>query len=253
MGLLHFIDQGAGRPLVFIHGFCDTHHLWDDFIQPFTARFRVLCVDLPGFGKSELVPPPFTLDQVGDRLAGLFQELGLKRPIVVGHSLGGYVALSILEHHPQQLGGIVLFHSTAFADSEERKLVRDKVAAFVREHGSGPFLETFVPGLFADKVHPAISATRQRTAGTSAEALVAYAMAMRNRPDRSAVMASTDLPVLLLGGVLDALIPIQDLRKIKLLAPHAELAELPETGHMGMFEAKNEAQAILSSYIARVW
>lgn len=171
MGYIHVRDQGAGHPLVFIHGFCDTHQLWDEFVVPFTAHFRIITLDLPGFGQSDLLPVPFTLDEVGDRLSTLFSELKLEQPILIGHSLGGYVALSMLERHADQLSGVVLFHSTAFADTEERKKVRDKVIDFVKAHGVSPFLETFVPGLFNQKSDPAIPLTRQRTSGTRREAV----------------------------------------------------------------------------------
>jgi pimeloyl-ACP methyl ester carboxylesterase len=125
--------------------------------------------------------------------------------------------------------------------------------AFVRENGVAPFVETFVPGLFADKSDPSIPGTRERTLKTSRETLIAYAAAMRDRPDRSGLLALTNKPVLILGGMKDLLIPIQDLRKIVQQAPKSELFELPDAAHMGMFEAKNQAQSILSSYVRRVW
>lgn len=253
MEYIHYKDQGTGRPLVFIHGFCDSLELWDEFIEPFTVDFRVITVDLPGFGKSELLPYPFSLDDVGDVLASWFTKLNLDQPIVVGHSLGGYVSLSILARHAEKLSGVVLFHSTAYPDSEERRSIRDKVIAFVKDHGVPPFIETFVPGLFADKSDPAISRTRERALRTRPDTLCGYAAAMRDRPDRIALLKTTEKQVLILGGQRDALIPIQDLRKIAQMAPKTELSELAEVAHMGMFEAKNQAQNILSSYIRRVW
>lgn len=253
MGFIHYRDQGTGRPLVFIHGFCDSLELWSEFVKPFTTEFRVITPDLPGFGKSALLPVPFTLDDVGDALSSWLTDLGVEKPILVGHSLGGYVSLSMLERHAGQLSGIALFHSTSYADSEERKKVRDKVIAFVGEQGVAPFVETFVPGLFADKSDPAIPGTRERTLKTNREALIAYAAAMRDRPDRTRVVASTEKPVLFLGGMKDSLIPVQDLRRIVQQAPKSELFELPAAAHMGMFEAKIQAQNILSSYVKRVW
>lgn len=254
MALIHFRESGAaGRPIVFLHGFCDNHELWSDFIRPFAERFRVVTPDLPGFGNSALPERPFTIDRVADLLADWFRKSGLVRPIVVGHSLGGYVALSLMERHGENLSGLVLFHSTAYADSEERKKVRDKVIAFVGEHGVAPFIETFVPGLFADKNHIAIPGTRLRAGRTTKEALVGYAEAMRDRPDRSGILARAPFPVGIIAGAKDGLIPLEDLRRLEKSAANVTLFELPEAAHMGMFEAKNQAQAILSSYIERIW
>lgn len=253
MSLLHYRDLGSGRPIVFIHGFCDSLELWEGFISPFTLNYRVLTVDLPGFGKSAMLPPPFTLDDVGDALSAWIREMSLDQPILVGHSLGGYVSLSMLERHRAQLSGIALFHSTPFPDSAERKEVRDKVIAFVREHGVASFVETFVPGLFADPADPAISETRARLLRSTPEAIVAYAAAMRDRPDRSGLLAKAGKPILIVGGIKDVLIPIQDLRRIEQQSPGIELFELPAAAHMGMFEAKKQTQNVLSSYFRRVW
>jgi len=214
---------------------------------------RVLAVDLPGFGKSEILPQPFSIDQVADRLAEWFGELNLEQPVVVGHSLGGYVSLALLERHAKLLSGVVLFHSTAYADSPERKQVRNKVIAFVQENGVAPFIETFVPGLFADKNDPALEATRVRCEKTTSDALVGYAAAMRDRPDRSALLSETSVPVLIIGGTKDTLIPIADLKKLTVKAAKLRLIELENSAHMGMFEAKNQSQSALSSYLHGIW
>lgn len=214
---------------------------------------RVLAADLPGFGKSEILPRPFSIDQVADRMAVWFRELKLEQPVVVGHSLGGYVALALLARHAILLSGVVLFHSTAYADSAERKQVRNKVIAFVRENGVAPFIETFVPGLFADRNDPAVETTRVRCGKTTSEALLGYAAAMRDRPDRSATLTETSVPVLIIGGTKDTLIPIADLKELAAKAAKSRLVELEKSAHMGMFEAKNQSQSALSSYLNGIW
>ncbi len=252
MPAIYFSEAGKGHPIIFLHGFCDSHELWSEFINTFTENYRVITPDLPGFGKSGMLPSPFTIDHVADRLAGWFSEMKLVKPVVIGHSLGGYVALALLERYPKMFSGMVLFHSTAYADTAERKQVRNKVIAFVKSHGVAPFIETFVPGLFADKDHAAIPGTYKRTVETSLEVLVGYAAAMRDRPDRSGLLEMSTVKVLLIGGVQDSLVPIGDLRKLVLEAPKTLLFELPEAAHMGMFEAKNQAQNILSTYLGEV-
>lgn len=253
MATIHYREAGSGHPIIFLHGFCDTHELWNEFIQPFTTSYRVLTPDLPGFGKSEILLAPFSINQVADALAEWVRSLGMDRFVVVGHSLGGYIALALLERHPGLLAGLVLFHSTPYPDSQERKKIRNKVIEFVNENGVAPFIETFVPGLFADKKHPAIPATRLRCGQTRSGSLVGYAEAMRERPDRSEGMQNAQIPLLTMGGVKDSLIPIEDLRNLAAKAPKIRLIELEETGHMGMFEAKKQAQNILSSYMQEVW
>lgn len=250
MGSIASSEWGSGYPLIFLHGFCDNRSMWDEFVEPFTADYRVIAPDLPGFGDSELLPPPFTIDQVGDRLYEWLRDQKVDRPLLIGHSLGGYVALSILDRHPEFVSGLVLFHSTPVGDSKERKEVRDRVIAFVREHGVQEYLDSFVPGLFTDKKNPAIRQALARMTGTKAEALIGYAGAMRERPDRTDVLLKTQVPVLIIGGMNDALIPVTDLENIVKKSSKAVFYMVPQTAHMGVFESKKQCQDTISSFVA---
>lgn len=248
MPSIYFRETGSGRPLIFLHGFCDTHELWTEFVQPFTTTNHVITPDLPGFGRSSSLPGALTIDLVADALAEWMNDLSIQQPVIVGHSLGGYIALSLLARHPKILSSIVLFHSTPYPDSAERKKVRDKVVAFVTEHGVEPFIETFVPGLFLDKASPYIAATHERTSKTTSQALVSYARAMRERPDRSTAVIQDGRPVLVIAGTNDTLIPIDDLRKFAKMSGKISLQELSNAAHMGIFEAKNHCQALIRGF-----
>jgi pimeloyl-ACP methyl ester carboxylesterase len=250
--MIYFHEAGSGKPIVFLHGFCDNHKLWSDFISEFTNSYRVLTPDLPGFGQSTLLPAPFTIDDVGDAMAQWFEELGLDRPIVIGHSLGGYVALSLLARHSNMVSGIGLFHSTPFDDSQERKKIRDKVIRFVELNGVEPFIDTFVPGLFLNKSDPQIDATRQRCLTTKRDALVGYARAMRDRKDRTQTLQKGLVPLLVIAGMKDSLIPFDDLKKLAEMTPNCEFFGILEAAHMGIFEAKKQCQTIISGFTDRI-
>lgn len=249
MSSIFFREAGSGPALVFLHGFCDTHEFWTDFVAPLEKDFRVLLPDLPGFGRSEMLPLPFTIDQVGDALATWISDQHGDRAFVVGHSLGGYVALSMLERHEALLSGIALFHSTPQADTPERKAVRNKVIDFVNTHGVTPYVDTLVPGLFADPANPNIELTRARMLGTKLETLTGYAAAMRDRPDRSYLFTSSGLPKLVIGGARDTLIALDDLKILIRTATNSSLFEVQEAAHMGVFEAKSECQAAISRFV----
>ncbi len=249
---IYFEEAGNGLPLVFLHGFCDSHEIWADFVGDFTPSYRVLMPDLPGFGRSPMLGMPFSIDLVGDEIAQWLEDLGIKHAIVIGHSLGGYIALSLLARHADRVAGIGLFHSTPFADTAERKEVREKVIQFVQLNGVDPFIETFVPGLFADKQSPFVESARRRALATKKDALIGYVMAMRDRPDRSKELLQSHQPCLILAGTLDPLIPADQLRKFAEKSEKCIFSELPGTAHMGIFEAKQQCQAFISSFIARV-
>lgn len=252
MSSIYFREEGSGPPLVFLHGFCDSHQLWSEFVAPFTSSFRVLMPDLPGFGRSAMLAAPFTIDDAGDALAAWMHKEGIYKPFIIGHSLGGYVALSILTRHPSGAAAVGLFHSTPYGDSPERKKVRDRVIRFVEENGVAPFIETFVPGLFLDKLDPNIASTRQRSLATDKVALILYARAMRDRPDRSEITIRDGRPILVIAGANDSLIPIDDLRKFAKMSQKVSFFELANTAHMGIFEAKKQCQSIISGFAEEV-
>lgn len=248
-----FHEEGSGRPLVFLHGFCETHEIWKDFVRPLSDRFRIIMPDLPGFGKSEILPAIFTVDDVGDALASWLKDHHIVDSLLIGHSLGGYVTLSIAERHPQLLAGFGLFHSTAFGDTIEKKENRNKAIAFVRKHGVQPFINTFVPGLFFDKSSQAIPLVHKIACQTKVETLIGYSTAMRDRPDRTSVLIKSKTPKLLIAGSEDALVPIKASRKMAKMSQNCSFLELADVGHMGFFEAKEQCQLITTQFAEQVF
>lgn len=253
MSSLFFHEEGSGPPLVFLHGFCETHEIWQDFVKPLSTHFRVIIPDLPGFGKSEILPDAFTIDQVGNAVATWLTKNRVSKSVLIGHSLGGYVTLSIAEHHPQLLEGFGLFHSTAFEDSQEKKENRNKVIEFVSKHGVQPFIDTFVPGLFFDKLSPAIPDVHKIASQTKSEALIGYSKAMRDRPDRSFVLSKNKTPKLLIAGSEDTLVPVTISRQMAKMSQNCSFFELRDTAHMGFFEAKIECQLITKRFADQIF
>ena len=252
MSALFFSEEGSGPPIVFLHGFCETHEIWKDFVKPLSTRFRVILLDLPGFGKSEILMAPFTIDDVGDAVAKWLAENQVLKSILIGHSLGGYVALSVAEHHPHLLEGMGLFHSISFGDTPEKKENRNKVIEFVRKNGVQPFIDTFVPGLFFDKSSPAIPHIHAIASQTKAETLIGYVSAMRDRPDRSSVLVKSKIHKLLMAGSEDTLVPIEASRKMAQMSQNSIFFELKNTAHMGFFEAEMECQVIIRRFAERI-
>jgi pimeloyl-ACP methyl ester carboxylesterase len=241
-------ETGKGEPLVLLHGFCETHNIWRDFVHPLTEKFRVITLDLPGFGDSPLLPLPFTIDDIGDAVALWLEEKHLGGATVIGHSLGGYVALSLASNHHQLLEGMGLFHSTAYADTEEKKENRNRVIDFVRKNGVPPFLDTFVPGLFFDKKSPCIHEVMPIASKTNLITLISYSEAMRDRLDRTSVLKNSELPKLLIAGVGDTLISVDSAREMAKTAENLSYFELENVAHMGFFEAKEECQRIIVQF-----
>jgi pimeloyl-ACP methyl ester carboxylesterase len=248
MTSLFLQEQGSGQPIVFIHGFCETHEIWKEFVTPFITSYRVITLDLPGFGSSELLSTPFTIDDVGDAVAETLEHHNISDAAIIGHSLGGYVALSLAKNHSSLLKGLGLFHSSAFADSEEKKENRNKVIESVKNYGALPFIDTFVPGLFFDKSNAALKKVYAIASKTRSETIINYTVAMRDRPDSSQMWTKSDLPKLLISGREDTSIPAQISRELGEIGHNLRFIELEKTGHMGFFEAETECQLTIKSF-----
>ncbi len=233
---LHFEIFGTNGPEVaFLHGFCETSKIWKPWIDRF-PEYRVILIDLPGFGRSFLPEGHHTLEHVAFDVLHLFRKQGW-RPVVVGHSLGGYVALAMAELEPKLLSGLVLFHSTPFADPADRKAGRDKAIAFVREHGVQAFTGSLIPNLFFKKDQVGVNQAREIAAQTPKQTVVKYLAAMRDRPDRSEVFAGFSGKKAIIAGKDDTLVLVDTMRNWVKTQPQVVLFEMNNAGHMGMFEA----------------
>jgi pimeloyl-ACP methyl ester carboxylesterase len=249
---IFYTDTGSGFPVILIHGFCETHEIWNELVKELSSRYRVLCIDLPGFGSSELPSVPFTLLDIAERINHLIAALAISKAAVIGHSLGGYVTLAMVENNPSVYTGFGLFHSTAYPDSDEKKLSRNKVIEFVNTNGVAPFIQSFIPPLFFNQKNPHIGETIALGLKTKLETLTAYTAAMRDRPDRTPVLKEFKKPILFLAGEKDTVINIDAVKSQAQLTALPMVLILSSVAHMGMFEDKTTSTASLVAFLDSV-
>ena len=231
---------GAARPfllmqtLVLLHGFAETAAVWQPLAEPLTADANVL---LPDYSEQALP----NLDAYADWLRAWLDAQSAGPVVLVGHSMGGYIALAFAERHPDRLRGLGLMHSTAYADSQERKQKRLEAIQKIDEKGVEIFLRNFVPLMYAEsfarQFPERLESHVQAVKHLPAEALKAAMRAMRERPDRRDVLRNAPFPVLFLIGMADRSVSPQDaLEQVSLPARHHEVV-LEDIGHSGMTEA----------------
>ncbi|MEO7990816.1 MAG: alpha/beta hydrolase [Chryseolinea sp.] len=247
---LSFKQYGQGKPIILLHGFPMNQTVWEDFIPLLSDTHKVITVDLPGFGKSPLSQLPFTIDQIADSLLSWLSTEKISGATVIGHSLGGYVALAMVDKKPELFSGLGLFHSTALADSEEKKESRLKVVDFIRKNGVLGFTSNFIPPLFADQNHKAISTVREIAVHSVHDAVVGYTLAMRNRPDRTSVLKKFKMPILFLAGEADAGISVDSITKQAEQCKSPNVHILKQVAHMGMFENPEACANIVRSFVS---
>jgi pimeloyl-ACP methyl ester carboxylesterase len=233
---IHFQEEGSGFPVILVHGFCETHEIWKSFSKALANEYRVISIDLPGFGQSKLLRAPFSISNVAIKIHNFLQALHISSCVAIGHSLGGYITLAMVEKQPERFRAFCLFHSTAYPDSEEKKNSRNKVIEFVTANGVAPFIESFIPPLFYDQTNPHIEEAVRIGLKTPQNTLITYVAAMRDRPDRTHVVRDFNGPVLFIAGEKDGVVSQEAIHSQSRLASNPTVYLATGVAHMGMFE-----------------
>ena len=227
-------------PVMLVHGFTEDRQIWNKIIPTLEKKYRFILPDLPGSGASAANPGLNHLADYAVALEEIRVAENTDRIILIGHSMGGYISLAYAERFPRQLTGLGLFHSTTRADGPEKKAAREKNQDFIRRNGAAVFVRQSLPGLYSAAfrdAHPEeIEEQIARYANFGPETLVLYLEAMKNRPDRTDILRSCDVPVLIIAGEEDKVIPPADMLPLAHLPRISYFHTLPRTAHMGMME-----------------
>ncbi|PDO09827.1 MAG: hypothetical protein BLM47_10385 [Candidatus Reconcilbacillus cellulovorans] len=248
---------GEGRPVVLLlHGFCGSSRYWSRIAPKLGRRWTVVAPDLPGHGASDPLAGSDDGDAIetfADDIAALIRELAPQGAVVLGHSLGGYVTLALVEHHPELVRAFGLVHSTALADTEQTKAARESDIALIRATGIATFVAGKVPVWFAEDTateRPQLIAEAKLIGfGTNRETAIRILDAMRRRPDRTRLLREADRPVLLVAGERDRITPPE--RVFAADHPLVTTATVPKAGHMGMMENPERLTEIIETFLSR--
>lgn len=245
--------SGSGFPLVFIHGFCEDRSMWNDFTIPFLKQYSIITIDVGGFGHSEL-PETASIQAMAEQVEAVLQTENIQECVLIGHSMGGYIATAFAEFYPQYLKGIVMFHTHPFADTVEKKDIRDKGKAFIEEYGVEKFVTPLIPRLFSnhyrDELRPIIHQLIETAQNYSSEAVIGGLVAMKNRPNRAAILEKTTFPVQFIIGKLDSAVTWEQSLQQTSLPNISDIQVLNDVGHMGMFEATEQTQQMILGFIS---
>ena len=247
----------AENTLVFLHGFCENKTLWNDLISKLPEKFHCVALDLPGYGENLEPVEDYSIEAMAEAVHDELKKLHIRKFILVGHSLGGYVSLAFAEKYPKMLQGLCLFHSSALADSEEKKASRNKTIDFVKKHGVEVFMDSFVAPLFApenrEKCKNAIEKLIKVGKATPEESIVKTLRAMRDRKKRLKVLKEAAYPVLFIAGKEDGAVPLEATLEQCHLPNNSTTVFLGGTAHMGMFERPYETRKSLEKFAELVF
>ncbi len=248
-------DRGRGEPAVlFVHGYPLDRTMWTAQLTGITGH-RLIAPDLRGFGDSVAGNPPAeSVEAHADDLAALLDALGVARAVVVGLSMGGYVALAMAERHRDRLAGLVLMDTRSRNDDAAGRAGRDGAIATIRGGDSRSVVLGMAEKLFAAQAPQELRSrftTQMQAVG--ADGLVAALTAMRDRPDRTALLPTLgDLPTLIVVGREDRITPPEDSRAMADAVPGATLVVVEGAGHLSPAEQPARVNEALQTFLEEV-
>lgn len=219
------------------------------------AGHRVIAPDQRGFGATALGSAPPSLDTVADDVARLLDERGVEDAVLVGASMGAYVAMAFLRRHRDRVRALGLLSARARADDARAKSARTVFAARIVEPGTGPaFVAAMTPGLVGATTRatrpPVVAAVRAAAASAAPEALAWAQRAIAARPCSLDVLRTAHLPAVVIAGAEDELVPPEHTREVAEALPAGRLLVVPGAGHLPSLETPDVVTGHLAGLIA---
>ena len=232
---------GTGKPLVLLHGLMESSTMWGDTIIHLKDRHQLVVIDLPGFGQSGNIDEIHTMELMASIVSEILKAENISAASFIGHSMGGYVALAFAENFPEMIDGLILLHSTTTADTEERKVNRNR-AAQILYRNKDAYVSNAMSNLFTEKARkqfPAeIAKAKEEALTFSAQGIAAAHLGMRDRKDRTSVLENFSKEKRIIAGVDDLILPLSEVQHI------SEITNTPliiiDSGHMSWVENKIE-------------
>ena len=225
---LNYRISGNGDPVLFLHGFMEDCSMWDHILSELPVR--AIAIDLPGHGKSTIPEQQASIQLMAEKVMEIVRLEGLESAQIIGHSLGGYVALELMKLNPT-FEHATLFHSHPWEDSASKKEDRNRVIELGKEKSSY-FIREAIPNLFCDKsllqtMNHYISIAQKM----QPEAIAWAAKAMRDRNDNASFMVNNTSKFTIIQGEFDALIPRASTYEF-CKTSNINYIEIPSCGHM---------------------
>ena len=255
-GRVSFTVSGKGRAVVLLHGFLGAKEIWKNTIENLSKSYRVVAIDLPGHGATDNFGYAHSMELMAKCVKVVMDSLSLRKYVLVGHSMGGYAALSFTELFPEHVKGLCLFQSTTYADSDEKKKDRLRAIRLVKANRS-LYTRTTIQNLFADKnlkyLKQEIVFANSFARRTSRRGIIAALHGMRDREAKDKLLKSTDFPWMFVIGEHDkALQPatvLEQADKVK----NKFVLYLEHDGHYGLLESPRQSNKALRKFLRKCY
>jgi pimeloyl-ACP methyl ester carboxylesterase len=249
---ISYTDTGEGNTIVFLHGFLENKTMWKDYVTFFAAKYRVVTIDLLGHGESDSLGYVHEMEENANVVHEVLKTLSIRKAIITGHSMGGYVALAFAELFPKNIKKLVLLNSTSKEDSSEKKTNRTRAIKAVKQNYIA-FVSLAIANLFSEnnrtRLASEIEKVKEEALKTPLQGIVASLEGMKIRKDREALLRQDIFPTLLILGKKDPVLNYEEsLAQIE--DTTAELVSF-EDGHMSHIENKEELKVVLADFFSK--
>lgn len=255
-GRINYSDEGTGSVIVLLHGYLESSEVWNGFAEKLALRYRVISVDLPGSGLSDVYDEIHTMEFMATAIKELIDSLSLEKVCLTGHSLGGYVTLAFLDLFPEKLSGYCLFHSGPFADTQETIDKRNREIEIVKMGKKNLMYPDNVTRMFApsnlEKFSAALQRSKEIASKIPGEGIIAVLNGMISRPSRLLLMESGKVPCLWILGTMDSYIPYETVVAKVRLPLNATKVVLEKSGHLGFVEEEEKSLNAITEFLEKV-
>lgn len=253
---INYIDSGgAGSAVLLLHAFPLTSKMWEPQIDSLGDRFRFIAPDLSGFGASDLPEDDYSMERWAGEVRGLLDQLGLEKVVLVGLSMGGYLAFECLRRFGDRFSGLVLADTRAEADPPEGIEKRTKQQAMVREGGRDDLIDALTGALLGEATarnKPDVVERVGALMDNPPAGFIGGLEAMKSRPDSSGDLAAIKIPTLIIVGENDGITPPEASRKMHEHIEASRLVVIPKAGHLSNLEAPEPFNGALAEFLGEL-
>lgn len=248
---MFYTDQGAGTPVVWIHGFPLSSRVFQRQLE--IPGVRHVMPDLPGFGRSAHDPGIATVDDYARRVRTLVDELDLQRVVFAGLSMGGYVCFALARIAAERMEGLILIDTRETADTPEARKDRFATIEKVSRQGGSVVADSMLPKMLTRSAPPElVDDVRTIMTSCSREGVMAALRAMADRPDSADLLRRIQVPTLIAVGDEDPITPKADAERMAGLLPQSTLVTIPRAAHLSNLERPREFNEAARNFLNRL-
>jgi len=251
---ISYNDVGEGKiPVIFLHGFPFDKSMWKGQLDSLNSSYRLIACDIRGFGKSTDEETPLSIDLFSEDLIAFLDKLNIKKAIVCGLSMGGFIALNAIKKFPERFEALILCDTQCIADTTEVKENRYKAIDQINRDGVSIFNEKFIKSVF----HPNSLTNKTELVENlstvvftnSKEIIIAGITALAGRPETCSSLSTIGIPTLIICGREDSVTPLVQSEFMHEHIEGSNLKIIDNAGHVSNLEQPEEFNKYLRNFL----